>query len=73
MSNKEHWIILWLGIDEFTIIDGTLEDAIREARQDRNYCNYGRTGAKISKLNIVYEIDKDGGASFFGRKGKVGI
>ena len=34
MSNKEHWIILWLGIDEFTIIDGTLEDAIREARQD---------------------------------------
>lgn len=58
--DRECYIILWLGVDEFTIVDGSLNDAIVEIKSDRNYSNYGRAGAIIMKAKKIYEIDKKG-------------
>lgn len=56
---KESFVILWEGsnLEEYTVIDGTLEDAISEARH--GYWNYGRKKATVIKAQKVYEV-KDG-------------
>jgi hypothetical protein len=59
INANETFIILWTGVDEFTITEGSLEDAIAEVKRDGGYCNYGRTGAVIVKAQKVYEIKNE--------------
>ena len=57
---NEYYLILYTGVDEYEAVEGTLEQAIAQAKQDRGYCNYGRTGAFVVKTENMWFIRSDG-------------
>ena len=56
-DEKQSWIVLWLGNNEWTEYYETLEDLIADIKLDRRWNNYGRMGAVIVPNTPAYRLE----------------
>jgi hypothetical protein len=53
---SELYVLFRQGDHEWYEFEGTLDEAIKDVKTDRRWCNYGRRGALIIRGELLYEI-----------------